>query len=203
MWRGRDRERMVGRFFLENVWSKAHSWDDGNLFFQATYAESKLFGQIDGQPRYSAGGFARGGRDSAMSIWARFLCWLRAWNIMEWAYPTSHQRPIHITRWKVESMPPCWVRLLPGPTIPTIASQMCYGCSIASCGVAGGPAIKTTVYPFIIRGAMFCSSNERDGEREREILDDLGWTAGWVLKSTDGLKWLFREVKNPDPKSHW
>ena len=39
-----------------------------------------------------------------------------------------------------------------GPTIPTIASQMCYGCSIASCGVAGGPAIKTTVYPFIIRG---------------------------------------------------
>lgn len=39
-----------------------------------------------------------------------------------------------------------------GPTIPTIASQMAYGCSIASCGVAGGPAIKTTVYPFIIRG---------------------------------------------------
>lgn len=107
MWLGRDRERMVGRFFLENVWSKAHSWDDGNLFFQATYAESKLFGQIDGQPRYSAGGFARGGRDSAMSIWARFLCWLRAWNIMEWAYPTSHARPIHSTRWKVESMPPC------------------------------------------------------------------------------------------------
>eukprot|EP00435_Cladocopium_sp_Y103_P028525 s1050_g7.t1 len=29
---------------------------------------------------------------------------------------------------------------------------MAYGCSIASCGVAGGPAIKTTVYPFIIRG---------------------------------------------------
>ncbi|CAK9025470.1 unnamed protein product [Durusdinium trenchii] len=39
-----------------------------------------------------------------------------------------------------------------GPTIPTIASQMVYGCTLASCGVAGGPAIKTTVYPFIIRG---------------------------------------------------
>lgn len=35
------------------------------------------------------------------------LCWLRTWNIMEWAYPTSHARPIHSTRWKVESMPPC------------------------------------------------------------------------------------------------
>jgi len=37
-------------------------------YFQATYAESKLFGQIDCQPGYSAGGFAQGGRDSAMSI---------------------------------------------------------------------------------------------------------------------------------------
>jgi acrylyl-CoA reductase (NADPH) len=46
-----------------------------------------------------------------------------------------------------------FIDLPAGPTIPTIASQMAYGCSIASCGVAGGPAIKTTVYPFIIRGA--------------------------------------------------
>ena len=29
---------------------------------------------------------------------------------------------------------------------------MAYGCTLATCGVAGGPAIKTTVYPFIIRG---------------------------------------------------
>ena len=39
-----------------------------------------------------------------------------------------------------------------GPTIPTVCSQTSYGCTVATCGVAGGPSIKTTVYPFIIRG---------------------------------------------------
>ncbi|CAE7623869.1 ydiF [Symbiodinium microadriaticum] len=55
-----------------------------------------------------------------------------------------------------------------GPTIPTICSQMAYGCTLATCGVAGGPAIKTTVYPFIIRGvklygvdSVFASTEDR------------------------------------------
>jgi len=90
-----------------------------------------------------------------------------------------------------------------GPTIPTICSQMAYGCTLATCGVAGGPAIKTTVYPFIIRGvklygvdSVFASAEDRKEawaslakvppdvwrEMRREVaLDDLQEVATQIL----------------------
>ena len=39
-----------------------------------------------------------------------------------------------------------------GTMLARVLGQMKYGCSVASVGLAGGPALPTTVIPFIIRG---------------------------------------------------
>ena len=69
MWKG-PLKGWLEVFFLDNVWSKAYSWDLEPIF-KPTYAESKLFGQIDCQPGFSSvvefGSLARA-RDLAVSI---------------------------------------------------------------------------------------------------------------------------------------
>ena len=37
-------------------------------------------------------------------------------------------------------------------TLATVLTQMKYGCSVAACGLAGGPKLETTVIPFLLRG---------------------------------------------------
>ncbi|MDH3671874.1 MAG: oxidoreductase, partial [Gammaproteobacteria bacterium] len=39
-----------------------------------------------------------------------------------------------------------------GQTLATVLSQMRYGGTVAACGLAGGTALETTVFPFILRG---------------------------------------------------
>lgn len=37
-------------------------------------------------------------------------------------------------------------------TLATVLTQLKYGCSVAACGLAGGPKLETTVLPFLLRG---------------------------------------------------
>ncbi len=37
-------------------------------------------------------------------------------------------------------------------TLASVLSQLQYGCSVAACGLAGGPKLETTVIPFLLRG---------------------------------------------------
>ncbi len=39
-----------------------------------------------------------------------------------------------------------------GTTLATVLTQMKYRCSVAACGLAGGPKLDTTVIPFLLRG---------------------------------------------------
>lgn len=39
-----------------------------------------------------------------------------------------------------------------GETLAGVIRSMAVGCSVAACGLAGGPALNTTVFPFILRG---------------------------------------------------
>ena len=39
-----------------------------------------------------------------------------------------------------------------GPTLGRVLGQMRYGASVASCGLASGPQLQTTVLPFLLRG---------------------------------------------------
>jgi acrylyl-CoA reductase (NADPH) len=58
-----------------------------------------------------------------------------------------------------------------GETMAGLLRTMATGASIASCGVAGGPAVPTTVFPFILRGVnvLGIDSVRVPNARRREI----------------------------------
>ena len=55
-------------------------------------------------------------------------------------------RPLDTERWAGA------VDSVGGTTLATVLTQMKYRCSVASCGLAGGPKLDTTVIPFLLRG---------------------------------------------------
>ena len=58
-----------------------------------------------------------------------------------------------------------------GDTLAGLLRTMGLGASVASCGVAGGPNVATTVFPFILRGVnlLGIDSSRVPNARRREI----------------------------------
>lgn len=59
---------------------------------------------------------------------------------------TPSGRPLESERWGGA------VDTVGGDTLASLLRAMSYGCSVASCGLAGGSHLNTTVFPFILRG---------------------------------------------------
>lgn len=62
-----------------------------------------------------------------------------------------------------------------GATLASLVASMRRHATIAACGVAGGPDVHTTVYPFILRGVnlMGVDSNYASRRRRQEAFDRL------------------------------
>jgi acrylyl-CoA reductase (NADPH) len=62
-----------------------------------------------------------------------------------------------------------------GETLATALRQTLYGCSVAACGLAGGPGLPATVLPFILRGVnlLGIDSVQCPTARRRRIWDRL------------------------------
>ena len=66
---------------------------------------------------------------------------------------TPSGRPMDAERWAGA------VDTVGGETLAGLIRTMCSNASIASCGVAGGPTLPTTVFPFILRGVNLLGIN--------------------------------------------
>jgi acrylyl-CoA reductase (NADPH) len=56
-----------------------------------------------------------------------------------------------------------------GETLASIIRSLVYGRSVAACGLAGGAALNTTVYPFILRGVNLLGINSSVCPYERRL----------------------------------
>src|SRR5271154_6506333 len=59
---------------------------------------------------------------------------------------TPSKRPLEAERWAAA------IDNVGGDTLASLLKAVALGGSVASCGLAGGPALNTTVFPFILRG---------------------------------------------------
>jgi acrylyl-CoA reductase (NADPH) len=78
---------------------------------------------------------------------------------------TPSKRPLEAERWAGA------IDNVGGETMAGLLRSMALHASIASCGVAGGPAVATTVFPFILRGVnvLGIDSVRVGNSRRREI----------------------------------
>ncbi len=56
-----------------------------------------------------------------------------------------------------------------GQTLASLIRSLCYGRSVAACGLAGGADLNTTVYPFILRGVNLLGINSSLCPYERRL----------------------------------
>lgn len=96
-------------------------------------------------------------------------------------------RPLQSERWAG-----C-VDAVGGNTLATVLTQIKYGGSVASCGLAGGNKLNTTVIPFLLRGinllgidSVMCPVDRRRTAWER-LAKDFPDTAAGELIETVGL----------------
>lgn len=96
-----------------------------------------------------------------------------------------------------------------GPLLAKLLSQVQYGGAVASCGLAGGHELNTTVMPFILRGIKLLGINstyieheqrERAWQKIAETLDHVFWnrisqTIGFREIPTYAEKLLAGEVR--------
>jgi acrylyl-CoA reductase (NADPH) len=75
-----------------------------------------------------------------------YLKALGATTIIDRAEIAQPKRPLDSERWAG-----C-IDAVGGPTLACVLSQLKYGMSVASCGLAGGNELATTVIPFLLRG---------------------------------------------------
>jgi acrylyl-CoA reductase (NADPH) len=78
------------------------------------------------------------------------------------ALGTPSERPMESERWAGA------VDTVGGDTLASVIKAMSYGGSVAACGLAGGTELKSTVFPFILRGvnllgidSVNCPTNRR------------------------------------------
>ncbi len=78
-------------------------------------------------------------------------------------------RPLDAERWAGA------VDAVGGTTLATVLSQLCYHASVASCGLAGGAELTTSVLPFLLRGVnvLGIDSVMCPAERRRRAWDRL------------------------------
>jgi acrylyl-CoA reductase (NADPH) len=86
------------------------------------------------------------------------------------ALSAASKRPLESERWAAA------VDSVGGDTLAGILRSVALGGSVAACGLAGGPALNTTVLPFILRGVTLLGidSTRVPGSRRREIWTRLG-----------------------------
>ncbi|HEX3970470.1 MAG TPA: MDR family oxidoreductase [Stellaceae bacterium] len=75
-----------------------------------------------------------------------YLKSLGAKNVIDRAEIAQPKRPLDSERWAG-----C-IDAVGGATLACVLSQLKYGMSVASCGLAGGSELATTVIPFLLRG---------------------------------------------------
>jgi acrylyl-CoA reductase (NADPH) len=75
------------------------------------------------------------------------------------------KRPMEAERWAAA------IDNVGGDTLAGLLRTMALGGSIAACGVAGGPNVSTTVFPFILRGVnlLGIDSSRVPNPKRREI----------------------------------
>jgi acrylyl-CoA reductase (NADPH) len=78
---------------------------------------------------------------------------------------TASKRPLEAERWAAA------IDSVGGDTLANLLKAVVLGGSVASCGLAGGPALSTTVFPFILRGVnlLGIDSTRVHNARRREI----------------------------------
>jgi acrylyl-CoA reductase (NADPH) len=81
-------------------------------------------------------------------------------------------RPLDTERWAGA------VDAVGSTTLATVLTQLKYGCSVASCGLAGGNDLSTTVIPFLLRGlnllgidSVMCPKPRREAAWARIVQD--------------------------------
>ncbi|HVO99365.1 MAG TPA: MDR family oxidoreductase [Bryobacteraceae bacterium] len=79
--------------------------------------------------------------------------------------PAPSKKPLEAERWAGA------IDNVGGDTLAGLLRTMALGASIASCGLAGGPQLATTVFPFILRGVnlLGIDSSRVPNPRRREI----------------------------------
>src|SRR5580704_8846529 len=78
---------------------------------------------------------------------------------------TPSKRPLEAERWAAA------IDNVGGDTLAGLLRTMALGASVAACGVAGGPNVATSVFPFILRGVnlLGIDSSRVPNPRRREI----------------------------------
>ncbi len=78
---------------------------------------------------------------------------------------TPSRKPLEAERWAGA------IDNVGGDTLAGLLRTMALGASVAACGVAGGPNVSTTVFPFILRGVnlLGIDSSRVPNARRREI----------------------------------
>jgi acrylyl-CoA reductase (NADPH) len=78
---------------------------------------------------------------------------------------TASKRPLEAERWAAA------IDNVGGDTLANLLKGVALGGSVASCGLAGGPSLTTTVFPFILRGVnlLGIDSTRVPNARRREI----------------------------------
>jgi acrylyl-CoA reductase (NADPH) len=78
---------------------------------------------------------------------------------------TASKRPLEAERWAAA------IDNVGGDTLANLLKGVALGGSVASCGLAGGPSLNTTVFPFILRGVnlLGIDSTRVPNARRREI----------------------------------
>jgi acrylyl-CoA reductase (NADPH) len=82
-----------------------------------------------------------------------YLSGLGAAEIVERAALAAKKRPLESEHWAGA------VDTVGGDVLAGLLPAMRFGSSVAACGVAGGPAVNTTVFPFILRGVNLLGIN--------------------------------------------
>ncbi len=78
---------------------------------------------------------------------------------------TASKRPLEAERWAAA------IDNVGGDTLGSVLKAVALGGSVASCGLAGGPSLNTTVFPFILRGVnlLGIDSTRVPNAQRREI----------------------------------
>jgi len=81
------------------------------------------------------------------------------------ALTTPSKRPLETERWAAA------IDNVGGDTLANLLKGVALGGSVASCGLAGGPSLNTTVFPFILRGVnlLGIDSTRVSNAKRREI----------------------------------
>ena len=82
-----------------------------------------------------------------------------------------------------------------GDTLAAILPAMRFNSSVAACGVAGGPNVGTTVFPFILRGVNLLGINSVFVPREKRII---AWDRLAYDVPTDTLATIARTIPLSD-----